>query len=200
MRSMLLLFLALFAASTSTAQVTGSCAPELVGSPSCPYQWVGATSVAFTGDGNGLGLVGMTTQCRADFGPGSRMCKSEEVMDSDTLNPNSIPAVGCWLRPSWRPVASSQATIDGLALDETGMARIPSDMSCIGWTIGGGGVITDVRGLILGPPNRNNLGACTQARPVACCKPIAVGEPQASMMLPTGVGMLAMLSMMKGDA
>jgi hypothetical protein len=62
-----------------------------IGSPACPYQWAGVTSVAFDGSGNGLGFVGMTTQCRADFGPAARMCKSEEIMDSDTLNFNAIP-------------------------------------------------------------------------------------------------------------
>ena len=63
-----------------------------------PYQWVGATTVAFTGDGNGLGFVGMTSQCRAEFGAGARMCTSEEVMNSDTLNLNAIPEEGSWLR------------------------------------------------------------------------------------------------------
>lgn len=201
MRSLVLvLALFLLAAVSAHAQATGTCASQYVGSPSCPYQWAGTTSVAFTGDGNGLGFTGMTTQCRADFGPGARMCKSEEVMDSDTLNPNSLPASGCWLRPSWRPIASSSTSADGLGLDETGMTRAPSDMSCVGWTIGGGGIITSQRGLILGPPGSNNLGACTQARPAACCKPIAVGEPQASVMFRAGVGVIAMLSMMKGGA
>ena len=84
-----------------------------VGSAACQYQWVGVTTVAYDGSGNGLGFTGMTSQCRADFGPGARMCKSEEVTDSDTLNFNAIPAVGrmeslrdgsavpagsCWIR------------------------------------------------------------------------------------------------------
>jgi hypothetical protein len=38
----------------------------------------------------------------------------------------------------------------------------------------------------------------TNTELVACCKRIVVGEPQASMMLPTGLGVLAMLSMLKG--
>lgn len=175
----------------------------IVGSPAHaqnPYQWVGATSVSFTGDGNGLGFVGMTTQCRADFGPGARMCKSEEIMDSDTLNLNGIPEQGCWVRPSWRSGAS--------ALDESGAESTGTMMSCGGWTrstgatsglvlLPGGGLNTVVP---VGPADEVVPVLCSTARPVACCKPFPVAEPQASMMLPTGVGVLAMLSMMKGGA
>jgi hypothetical protein len=99
-----------------------------------PHQWVGTTSVSFTGDGNGLGFVGMTAQCRADFGPGARMCKSDEVLDSDTLNPNAIPSGGCWLRPSWSPHTASEnfgGTVRGL--DESGISGDPSHgLTCRG--------------------------------------------------------------------
>lgn len=201
MRFALILLLVLVSSSSAVAQAIGSCAPSDVGSPSCPYQWVGATSVEFTGDGNGLGLVGMTTQCRADFGPGARMCKSEELMDSDTLNPNAVPQQGCWVRPSWRPGGNS-------GLDESGTEGGGESMSCRGWTVAnavqsgltllpGGGLATRTTN----PQSDETTPiSCNTARPVACCKPIAVGEPQASMMLPTGVGMLAMWSMMKGGA
>lgn len=193
-----ILLLAMFTSTSATAQATGSCAPELVGSPSCPYQWVGATSVAFIGNGNGLGFVGMTTQCRADFGAGARVCTSEEILGSDTLNPNAIPAQGCWLRPSWRGFKTGVNGHD-TALDESGVvARVgpisQDQATCLSWQVGD----NTFQGLTLLPAGNFFPQGCATARPVACCKPIAVGEPQASMMLPTGVGVLAMLSMVRG--
>lgn len=192
MRFMLLLLFALLVSSSASAQAIGSCAPSDVGSPSCPYQWAGVTSVAFTGDGNGLGLVGMTTQCRADFGPGARMCSSLEVLKSDSLNFGSIPATGCWIRPVIAHGAAKETDISGVAEDGG------RGISCRGWQAASSGI----DGLVL--TSGGGLWAytfnCAVARPVACCKPIAVGEPQASMMLPTGVGMLAMWSMMRGGA
>ncbi|MEZ4282294.1 MAG: hypothetical protein R3F21_22040 [Myxococcota bacterium] len=153
-----------------------------------PYQWVGATSVSFTGDGNGLGFVGMTTQCRADFGPGARMCTSQEVLESDTLNFNAIPQAGCWIRPTFVPAGSASA------IDMSGSADSGPGLSCQGWTN------TSESGVSLRPNGGLERIACSAVSPVACCKPFPVAEPQASMMLPTGVGMLAMWSMMKGGA
>lgn len=197
----LVLLVALLAAPAAYSQsVSNPCAGFGQGSSACPYQWVGATSVAFTGNGNGLGFVGMTTQCRADFGPGARMCQSSEVLESDTLNLNAIPAAGCWVRPSWRPVASGSSG-DILGLDESGQAwdaRVR--MTCSAWTATGEGSSGPVTGLVLSVNGGIEPAACISARPVACCKPIAVGEPQASLMLPTGVGILALLSMLKGGA
>ena len=67
-----------------------------VGSPACPYQWVGATTVLYDGSGNGLGFIGMTSQCRGEFGAGARMCTSQEILESDTHNLSAIPVDGCW--------------------------------------------------------------------------------------------------------
>lgn len=159
-----------------------------------PYQWVGTTSVTFTG--NGLGFVGMTTQCRADFGPGARMCTSKEILESDTLNLIASPPQGCWIRPSWTHA-------NGLFLDEAGSWDNDS-MSCRGWStkLGGRGLVlmsTGGIGVNDGTSNSNPF-TCDQARPVACCKPLAVGEPQGSPLLPTGVGVLAGLFMLRGVA
>lgn len=76
-------------------------------------------------------------------------------------------------------------------------------MTCGGWT--------DARasrsGLVLSPSGGINTytpsqagdqaNLCDVARSVACCKPRPVGEPQASMMLPAGLGALAMLSALR---
>ena len=168
-----------------------------IASAADPYQWVGATSIAVTGDGNGLGYVGMTTQCRADFGPGARMCKSEEVMDSDTLNPNAIPAAGCWIRPSWR------LGDVGSALDESGATGSPLTMTCKRWTSAN----PMLYGLVLFPNGGFSSDAdpdgptkCSISRPVACCKPTPVPAPSASLSIPIGAGALVWLSMLKGSA
>ncbi|MEZ4330443.1 MAG: hypothetical protein R3F35_01720 [Myxococcota bacterium] len=168
-----------------------------IASAADPYQWVGATSVAFTGDGNGLGFVGMTTQCRADFGAGARMCASKDILESDTLNPNEIPAQGCWVRPSWAPNGQG-------FLDESGSATSAASMTCFGWMSNNPGVY----GLALSPtgslgwfPHPNSEpNACSQARPVACCKPTPVPAPSASLSIPVGTMGLVWLSMLKGAA
>jgi hypothetical protein len=201
LRALLAVLVSLLFGGSAYAQTSPSpCTTFGPGSPSCPYQWVGVTSVAFLGDGNGLGLVGMTTQCRADFGPGARMCQSSEIVASDTLNPNAIPAQGCWVRPSWRWSAGNGDAV----FEDTGTAQSAYNLSCSGWRIAS----TASFGLTLlpsgtfappqtvpDPPER-----CSVSKPAACCKPIAVGETQASLMLPTGVGALAMLSLLRGGA
>jgi hypothetical protein len=189
----------LLVGASAHAQATVSpCTTFGPGSPSCPYQWVGVTSVAFTGDGNGLGFVGMTTQCRADFGAGARMCKSDEIQNSDSLNPNSIPASGCWVRPSWRGWESGRALDDSgvTGLANGGLAGSGDAMSCFNWSIND----SAFNGLVLSSSGSTHTAGCQNPRPAACCKPIAVGEPQASLMLPTGVGVLAVLSVLKGEA
>lgn len=182
MRFVLSFLLALFAAGSAQAQAAGSCDPQYVGSLSCPYQWVGVTSVAFDGDGNGQGFVGMTSQCRDDFGPGARMCRSDEILRSDTVNPNA-GAGGCWVRPTYQP-GFVAGVLDSSGANSNGL------LACNGWRSGGTTGLTLTAGGFI-------AAACADARPVACCKPIAVAEPQASIMLPTGVGVLAGLSMRK---
>ena len=162
-----------------------------VGSPACPYQWVGATTVLYDGSGNGLGFVGMTSQCRGEFGPGARMCTSVEVMKSDTLNLNAIPAPGCWMRPVFSPVGSSPLLLDaGGAQASAGHGNL----SCIGWrgTVGLGLTLTQGGAL--------DQSTCDVPRSVACCKPTPVPSPMSSLSLPIGVGALAGLSLLKGGA
>ena len=108
--------LIVLAGSASYIQAADPC--SLGAGTDCPFQWVGVTSIAFDGAGNGLGFVGMTTQCRADFGPGVRMCKSAEIMDSDTLNFNDIPTEGCWVRPTWRGFNGTDALDESVTCPE----------------------------------------------------------------------------------
>jgi hypothetical protein len=169
-----------------------------VGSPACPYQWVGATTVLYDGSGNGLGFIGMTSECRGEFGAGARMCTSQEIMDSDTNNLNAIPAVGCWVRPSWRPNGGSSST-----LDESGLSFTSSSMTCNAWTRADSGQT----GLLLGPEGSMRVydqgtgfeAQCDIPRSVACCKPTPVPAPSASLSLPIGTMGLLGLSMLKGS-
>jgi hypothetical protein len=177
----------LLSAASAHAQALGSCTPELIGSPSCPYQWVGFTSVSYVYDSSNpetFGFAMLTAQCRADFGPGTRMCTSEEVLSSDTLNPAAIPSSGAWLRPTW---------VGGTPTDESGRTSNQGfeALSCGGW-------FGNNTGLTLLPGGKFGTAGCSITNgtplPATCCKPIAVGEPQASMMLPAGIGALAVIS------
>ena len=162
---------------------------------SAPYQWVGATSVTYDGSGNGLGFVGMTSQCRADFGPGARMCRSREIMDSDTLNLNSIPTQGCWVRTEWNPFAAGRPSSNFvLGLDESGQSDSPANMTCSSWASTGG------TGLSLQPAGSLLMGGCSTPRSIACCAPTPVPSPTSLITIPIGVGTLAGLSMLKGGA
>jgi hypothetical protein len=174
-----------------------------IGSPACPYQWVGATTVRFDGSGqfelNGgvrVGFVGMTSQCRAEFGPGARMCRSGDILSSDTLNLNGIPQNGCWIAPSL--VGGNY----GYQLDATGGAvegqfntsgNTKTTLSCDGWRLGG----SPYRGMSLLENGSFYASECATYRAVACCKPQPVPAPTSSLMLPIGVSGLAALSLIK---
>lgn len=194
MRPMLTFVLLLFAAR-ALAQTT-PCDTFGPGSPSCPYQWVGVTTVVYDGSGNGLGFVGMTSQCRADFGAGARMCKSAELMDSDTLNFNAIPEDGCWVRPVLNPFASgatSTTTLDASGVSAAG-GPTGGNQSCRGWST----AADTARGLMLRPEGGFDTQPCDVARPIACCKPTPVPAPTSSLSLPIGAGALAGLASLKG--
>jgi hypothetical protein len=160
-----------------------------------PYQWVGLTSVDFTGDGNGLGFVGMTTQCRADYGAGARMCSSVEILQSDNLNPNAIPPEDCWVRASIAGFATG-GSINFYAIDASGAFASASGLTCGQW--GADTSPTAGNGLVLSDDGRFRTALCSESRPAACCKPTPVGEPISSLTIPIGAGALAGLSMLKG--
>jgi len=194
-RALLLALLTLFAA-TASAQFDPSCGTTAA--TMCPYQWVGATSIAFDGSGNGLGFVGMTTQCRADFGPGARMCTSEEILQSDTLNLNDIPSQGCWLRPVFQPVASSSSGLSldatGTSSDEPGIGQSEEDLACQSWST----TETGREGLVLLEAGSFRIQSCEAPRPVACCKPTPIPTPTSSLGVPIGALGLVGLSMLRG--
>jgi len=172
LRSIVIAFALFLTASTAYSQ-GNACTVNFgahIGSPACPYQWVGATSISFDGSGNGLGFVGMTTQCRADFGPGARMCTSKEIMESDTLDPNAIPAEGCWVRPVLLSIAWQT--------DVSGAKELAGDgMSCHGWSFSSSG-LKGLRLTSAGGFDSRGLGSrCSQVLPIACCKPTPIPVP-----------------------
>ena len=114
-------------------------------------------------------------------------------MNSDTLNPIGIPAVGGWIRPSWRPFAMGAGS--PLGLDESGQNAEPTSLSCNGWTVNAGQT-----GLTLTPIGGIGKRLCIEMRPVTCCAPVPIPEPSASLSLPIGAAGLAGLSMLKGGA
>lgn len=185
---LLLMPAALFAQTTDPCTADGGIH---LGSPACPYQWVGNTSTLYDGSGNGLGFVGMTSQCRAEFGAGARMCRSSEILDSDTLNLNAIPEVGCWVRPTFRPTGRSGE------VDESGRTGdAETVLSCVAWSTTG----SNVRGLVLRADGSfsgsGTTASCDIPRSVACCAPTPVPAPTSS--LPLGVGGLAALAVLRG--
>ena len=171
-----------------------------IGSPACPYQWVGVTAARFNGGGGfepdgavRVGFIGMSSQCRAEFGPGARMCRSEDVLGSDTLNLNDIPdPVGCWVAPSL------VTAFDGYHVDATGSNlgnSLGGGSSCGGWQNSGSSIYQG--GLYLNRSGGFGWGRCDSFRGVACCKPQPVPSPTSSLMLPIGVSGLAALSLIK---
>ena len=106
------------------------------------------------------------------------------------LDINAISEAGCWVRPSW-------ALANGLFLAEAGSWDNDS-MSCRGWPrhdSGYGGLVLTPFGEIgvsagSGTPSAPEY-TCDQTRPVACCKPVSVGEPLSSLTIPIGAGALA---------
>jgi hypothetical protein len=136
----------------------------------------------------------MTSQCRAEFGGGARMCTSQEILDSDTHNFNAIPTTGCWIRPVFQPFQNGGNI--PLALDASGsQPREPTELTCLAWSGGHpsvSGLTLDANGAFLSTP-------CDVPRAVACCKPTPVPAPSASLSLPIGTMGLLRLSMLKGS-
>jgi hypothetical protein len=154
-----------------------------------PYQWVGTTTQRFNGNG---GFLSMTTACRDDFGLGARMCSTVEILESIMLTPNIDE---CWVRPIFQPIGnglSSTVVLDatGVYLDGVSGGEQPKDFTCNGWTTNN----SSRNGLVLKVSGGFQVKGCGGNRPVACCAPIPVAEPSASLSIPTGVLGLALLS------
>lgn len=124
-------------------------------SPSLRFQLAGFTSTLHLGD---TGVLGLTLACQAEF-PGSRMCTSEEVMET-----TSVPATlsgEAWVRPVYG------AAMDDYRFLETASGHLGypgNSLACRGWTMGNEtGLFLDAAGRLFGS------GQCSQPRAVSCC-------------------------------
>jgi len=132
-----------------------------------PMRWqlVGFTSTSHTGDS---GVLALTAACQADLGAASRMCTSEEVLDTVTL-PAALSG-NAWVRPVYQPfvIRDYNGTYSSF-LDASGRIYTSSfhsqrTISCAGWSAGDGtGLSVDGSGRFL---TTNN---CVDPHPIACC-------------------------------
>ena len=141
---------------------------EVVNLPpaSAPPRWqlVGFTSTSHTGD---AGVLAFTVACQAELGAVSRMCTSQEVLDTVTV-PGSLTG-SAWVRPAFVPVS---VAVYGLqraiqtALDASGLTGSgPGDLNCNGWATAG----SSTSGLAVSATGSFTKSACNQTIAVACC-------------------------------
>ncbi len=117
---------------------------EVVNSPDLQsFQLVGFTSAKFDGDETRFGF---TRACHTEFGPASRMCRAEEVIETV-----AIPE-GLWGTAWADPDAESPF----------------SQSDCGQWTLNG----TGTSGTAVDSGGRVRIGICAVRTPVACCAPV----------------------------
>ncbi len=149
------------------------------------FQLVGFSSSTLNGN---AGVFAMTKACQEDF-PESRMCTSEEVMNTVTIP--SITAQNAWVRPAIRSIGTGGVAVlaDASGRDSGIQAGSdPSDLTCRGWTDNGfqGLTVTTSGGFV---PQ-----VCTARRPVACCALIRVPEPPSAALHGGAMAALASLA------
>jgi hypothetical protein len=148
-------------------------------------QYVGVTAQTFDGT---QGIFTYNRACH-DAHPGSRMCTSEEVME--TINPPTLGSPGevAWVRPVFQPVASSYT--GPIAIDVSGIGTESAYMTCRGWRY------EDHSGLALYlVTGQFTTNECTSALKVTCCIPVP--EPSAALSIPSGAAMVLALAKLRG--
>jgi hypothetical protein len=126
------------------------------GPPATAMQFVGRSTDTFNGS---QGVLTYSAACQADFGPGHRMCTSEEI-----LNTVELPALTggpSWVRPTFAPVGGLALVVDMSGVGENSTALL----SCQGWNDANSafkGVTVDAGGSF-------ELLGCNGSRTVACC-------------------------------
>jgi hypothetical protein len=134
--------------SVLIAGVVGNAAEAQV---SCSEaELAGFTSARYTGDFNGI--FNTTAACQAKFGPDTRMCTSNDVMN--TLNIPGGMSGEAWVRP---------VSVDG-TVDASGISSV-SGLNCTLWNSSSGsasGLVTNGNGWFW-------VRACDSHLAVACC-------------------------------
>lgn len=129
-------------------------------SPTLRVQLVGFTGTQHLGD---TGVLGFTLACQAEF-PGSRMCTSQEVMET-TIVPISLTGEA-WVRPAFNGFAGTYS--ERFVLDASGRNGSSGfSISCQSWTNAGGG-----EGLRVNSSGGFDVVACSQPHAVSCCAPL----------------------------
>lgn len=128
------------------------------------YVFVGFSDEILQGT---AGLVALYAACQSKFGPDSRMCTSQEVLNSTTLSPQTGEA---WVHP----VFTLTGTGDGsnLASDVSGIGASLSPgfpasegLTCRGWSTSA----NNTRGLTVNGALSFARETCDGSRSVTCC-------------------------------
>ncbi|GAG14310.1 unnamed protein product, partial [marine sediment metagenome] len=126
------------------------------------YQLVGFTADTFPVT---TGVLGFTLACQVAF-PESRMCTSNEVMETVTV-PLDLSGEA-WVRPSFVPIATGDNNVR--AMDNSGNYGWPSSFTCSGWR----SEVNDGynKGLTVDATGRFVSRRCDYVYAVACCAPV----------------------------
>jgi len=149
-------------------------------------QYVGVTTEAFDG---GQGVFTYNRACNAAH-VGSRMCTSEEIME--TINPPLVgdPGELAWVRPTYQPTGGTtpQWDISGQSVATT----------CFGWSKNlpdyYGFAMTLDKGTFTG--NDFTGPTCSTSLRIVCCIPVP--EPSAAVTIPSGAAMVFALAKLRG--
>ncbi len=135
--------------------------------PACPprpasaiFQLVGFTSQRLVGT---AGVLAFTLACQSAF-PGSRMCSSEEIVQTVTV-PSGLSG-GAWVRPTFQPIATQDDRGYAIAADISGLAAFPTSLTCTGWSL------PFYHGLSVTAAGQFSTSLCEESRAVACCAPV----------------------------
>ena len=123
--------------------------------PPSRFQLVGFTTATFTGDSGGV--LAFTLACQAEFTADSRMCMSQEILETVDV-PTGLSGEA-WVQPTFageRLDASGAFTSSGASTLTCGL--VPT------W-----GRANDRNGLIVDSTGSFRLRACSNAFSLACC-------------------------------
>ena len=116
----------------------------------------------------------------------TRMCTSSEILNTATVPQGLVgPA---WVRPVWQHDTSAGQ------LDDSGVRGDSGQLTCYSGTLSG----FNASGLTVGENGSFEVLPCETPRPIACCHPVVVPEPSASLGLSTGVFALLALNATRG--
>lgn len=129
------------------------------------FQLIGFTDALTTAGGVSRGLFALTDTCQSEFAGETRICTTEEVLDTVSI-PDQVRALRdfdwAWVRPSIRAYTDA---VRPLAVDVSGISGSPEHLSCLAFESGSG------RGLVVSPRGIVNTSGCAHLRRVACCGP-----------------------------